>query len=65
MPGNTKIKLHGSFGLFYNLMKYEMARGCFGGELWLDVVYPLDEPDFFRIKPISSQKGGNAWETVG
>ncbi len=62
--GNTKVKVYGSFGLFYDLMKYEMPRGSFGGDVWLDVVYPLDDPDFFKIKPLSPQKGPNAWETV-
>ncbi len=62
--GNTKVKVYGSFSLFYDLMKYEMPRVSFGGDVWLDVVNPLDDPDFFKIKPMSPQKGPNAWETV-
>jgi hypothetical protein len=62
--GNTRFKVYGSFGLFYDLMKYEMPRGSFGGDVWIDVVYPLDDPDFFKIKPMSPKVGPNAWETV-
>jgi len=49
--GNSKWKVYGSFGLFYDLMKYEMPRGSFGGDVWTDLVFKLDDPDVFKIKP--------------
>lgn len=41
-----KLKLYGSFGYFYDIMKYEMPRGSFGGDWWHDCVYTLDSPNF-------------------
>lgn len=49
--GNSKLKVYGSFGLFYDLMKYELPRGSFGGDQWKDYVYPLDTPDWTKFKP--------------
>ncbi len=47
--GNGKWKLFGSFGLFYDMMKYEMPRGSFGGDQWIDSYYTLDTDDFWSI----------------
>ncbi|MEK7407174.1 MAG: TonB-dependent receptor [Acidobacteriota bacterium] len=49
--GDSKLKVYGSFGLFYDMMKYEMPRGSFGGDVWTDLVFKLDDPDIFKIKP--------------
>ena len=40
--GNGKWKLSGSFGMFYDTMKYELARSSFGGEYWFSNVYRLN-----------------------
>ncbi len=44
---NGKIKVYGSFGYFYNPMKYDLPRGSFGGDYWHDCVYALDSPNVF------------------
>ncbi len=44
---NGKLKAYGSFGYFYDIMKYELPRGSFGGDWWHDCVYTLDSPNFF------------------
>ena len=49
--GNGKVKLYGSFWYFYDMMKYQLPRGCFGGDYWHDCVYALDTPDFTQIIP--------------
>ncbi len=49
--GNAKVKVYGGFGIFYDLFKYELPRGSFGGDRWKDFVYTLDDPDFNKIKP--------------
>lgn len=46
MFGNGKFKVYGSFGYFYDIMKFEMPRGSFGGDWWHDCVYALDNPNF-------------------
>lgn len=43
--GDGKWKLSGSFGYYYDVMKYELARGSFGGDYWVTHVYSLDNPN--------------------
>ncbi len=47
--GDGRWKLAGSFGLFYDVMKYELARSSFGGDYWWDHVYRLDNPNVFSL----------------
>lgn len=42
--GRTKV--YGSFGKYYDVMKYEMPRGSFGGDKWVDYFYTWDNPNF-------------------
>lgn len=44
--GEGRWKLHGSWGLFYDSMKLNLARGSFGGEQWLDYQYTLETYDW-------------------
>jgi hypothetical protein len=48
---NGKFKVYGSFGYFYDIMKFELPRGSFGGDYWHDCIYALDNPDFSIIVP--------------
>jgi outer membrane receptor protein involved in Fe transport len=41
--GRTKI--YGSYGKYYDVMKYELPRGSFGGDKWVDFFYTWDNPD--------------------
>jgi hypothetical protein len=43
--GNGKWKIASSFGLFYDMMKYAMPQGSFGGAKYQMWFYPLDNPD--------------------
>lgn len=45
--GNGKWKLSGSYGHYFDVMKYELARGSFGGDVWISHVYRLDNPAGF------------------
>jgi hypothetical protein len=47
--GDGKWKVAGSYGLFYDTMKYELARGSFGGDIWFSNVYRLDNPNVFSL----------------
>jgi hypothetical protein len=47
--GNGKWKLSGSWGLFIDTMKYELARSSFAGEFWFTSVYKLDDPDTTKV----------------
>jgi hypothetical protein len=47
--GNGNWKLSGSFGIFFDTMKYELARGSFGGDFWVSHVYRLNDPDLNKL----------------
>ena len=42
--GRTKI--YGSWGKYFDVMKYEMPRGSFGGDKWVDYFYTWDSPNY-------------------
>jgi len=43
---NGKVKVFASYGKFFDIMKYSLPRGSFGGEYWHDCAYAIDTPDF-------------------
>jgi hypothetical protein len=47
--GNGKLKAYASYGLFYDWVKYELARGTFGGDHWLQYYRTLDTTDFTSL----------------
>jgi hypothetical protein len=47
--GNGKWKISASYGQYYDLMKYELARGSFGGDYWHDHYYRLNDPDLSKL----------------
>jgi hypothetical protein len=42
VTGDTKWKVYGSAGIYYDVTKYEMPRGSFGGNKWVDYFYTFD-----------------------
>jgi hypothetical protein len=44
ITGNGKWKFSASYGQYFDLMKYELARGSFGGDYWHDHYYRLNSP---------------------
>ena len=53
-----KWKIAGSFGLYYDVMKYELARGSFGSDYWFSHVYKLDNPNLLALGKASPGAGG-------
>ena len=47
--GDSSLKVFGSFGLYYDVMKLYMAEGAFGGFKWKTDYYELNNPDFRLI----------------
>ena len=47
--GKQKVKLYGSYGNYYDIMKVEMARGSFGADQWVTHVYPLNTLDWSTL----------------
>jgi len=40
-----RTKLYGSWGKYYDVMKYELPRGSFGGDRWVDYYFTWNNPD--------------------
>ena len=57
MLGNGKVKVYGSFGYFFDIMKYNLPQGSFGGAWWHDCVYAMDSPDYTQIIPQRDSQG--------
>ncbi len=47
--GDSSLKVFGSAGLFYDVMKLAMAAGSYGGFKWKSAVYPLNTYKFTDI----------------
>ncbi|MCU1324489.1 MAG: TonB-dependent receptor [Acidobacteriaceae bacterium] len=54
---NGKLKVSGSYAVFYDVMKLNLAIGSFGGNYWHDCVYALDTASFANIKPVKDATG--------
>ncbi|MBI5280756.1 MAG: TonB-dependent receptor [Candidatus Solibacter usitatus] len=46
--GDGKMRVYASWGYFYDVMKYEMPRGSFGGALYITNYYSLDSPSVYK-----------------
>ena len=46
-----KVKIFGSWGYFYDIMKYEMPRGSFGGTFWHSCFFTLETSDLSLVQP--------------
>ncbi|MEP7339890.1 MAG: hypothetical protein ABI977_19280, partial [Acidobacteriota bacterium] len=47
--GDGKWKVSASYGQYFDLMKYELARGSFGGDYWHTHVFPLNDPNVSKL----------------
>src|SRR4029450_11488361 len=47
--GDGKMKIFGSWGMYYDWTKYELPRGSFGAETWCTNYRALDTLDFGRL----------------
>jgi hypothetical protein len=47
--GDSSLKIFGSYGIYYDVMKLYMAEGAFGGFKWQTDYYTLDVPDYRLI----------------
>ena len=51
VKNDAKWKVYGSYGVYYDVTKYEMPRGSFGGNKWVDFFYTFDNFDIFLNSP--------------
>jgi hypothetical protein len=54
---NGKMKVFGSYAVYYDLMKLNLAIGSTGGNYWHNCAYALDTTDFTTIKPVKDATG--------
>jgi len=65
--GDSSLKVFGSFGIYYDVMKLYVAEGAFGGFQWVTDYYALDNPDWTQIaangnvNDRASQQAGNRY----
>jgi hypothetical protein len=50
---NGKLKVFGSYGQFYDIVKYSLPSGSFGGQYWHDCAYAWDDYNYNTILPTS------------
>jgi hypothetical protein len=48
---NGTAKIFASYGKFYDILKFSLPQGSFGGNYWHDCVYTLDNPNYNTIIP--------------
>ncbi len=54
---NGKLKVFGSYGVFYDIMKLNLAISSFGGQYWQNCAYALDTSDLSVIVPAFNSAG--------
>jgi hypothetical protein len=47
--GDGKVKLYANWGIYYDVMKLEMAREGYGGRIWKDARYTLDTLEWWTF----------------
>ncbi len=55
---NGKLKVYGSYGKFFDIMKLGLARGSFGSDYWHNCIYAMDDANYTSITPTFPQGGG-------
>jgi hypothetical protein len=45
VKGDGRERIYGGLGYFYDVMKYSLPRGSFGGDVWKEYFYTLDDPN--------------------
>jgi len=55
---NGKLKVFAEYSKVYDIMKFSLPRGSFGGEYWHDCTYAMDFIDYTTITPTAP--GGHA-----
>ena len=51
------MKVFGSYGKFYDIMKLNLAISSFGGQYWQNCVYALNTSDITSIQPAFNSSG--------
>jgi hypothetical protein len=52
-----RMKVFGSYGRFYDVMKLNVAISSFGGQYWQNCAYALDTSDLSQVNPVFGADG--------
>ena len=63
IKGDGRWKAYGSWGIFYDVMKLELPRGAFGGDVWVEDYYTLDTLEWNTLM-VNGNKPGRKLDTV-
>jgi hypothetical protein len=58
--GDGRMKIYGSYGRYYDWVKYELARGTFGGDYWRVRYYGLETTNPFSLTS-TNRPGAPLW----
>jgi hypothetical protein len=58
--GNGRLKVYGSWGRYFDWVKYELSRGTFGGDIWTIQYRALETLDVFSLSA-GNNPGRNLW----
>lgn len=64
LRGDGRVKIFGSWGMYYDWTKYELPRGSFGAETWCVNYRSLDTLDIGSLN-LSNMPGRDLWTTPG
>jgi outer membrane receptor protein involved in Fe transport len=62
--GDGRMKVFGSWGMYYDWTKYELPRGSFGAETWLQYYRALDTLNLGSLS-LANMPGTDIWVTPG
>ncbi len=65
--GDGRVKLYGSWGRYFDWVKYELSRGTFGGDIWRVYYRSLDSADVFNLlssASLTNLPGTNLWNNT-
>ena len=62
--GDGRMKVFGSWGMYYDWTKYELPRGSFGAETWCIYYRGLNTTDLGSLN-LSNMPGPDLWTTAG
>ena len=62
--GDGKVKVFGSWGMYYDWTKYELPRGSFGAETWCIYYRGLDTTNLNSLS-LTNMPGADLWTTAG
>jgi len=55
---NGKVKIYASYGKFFDIVKYSLPSGSFGGQYWHDCTYAWDDYNYNTITPTAPGNHG-------